>query len=158
MSVGVVATLFCLILGPVSPASADQAAAAGQPQPKLQTVTLTVSGKSLEAEVADDPEEMEAGMMFRTEMPKGTAMVFVLGAPRQAGFWMRNTLVPLSVAYLNATGMILEIYDLEPKNETPVVSKFETIAYAIEVPQGWFGRNGILPGAMVRGLPSAPRR
>lgn len=128
------------------------------PQPKLPTVTLTVGGKSLEAEVADDPEEMEAGMMFRTEMAEGTAMVFVLGAPRQAGFWMRNTLVPLSVAYLNAGGMILEIYDLEPKNEKPVVSKFETIAYAIEVPQGWFGRNGILPGAGVRGLPSAPRR
>jgi len=127
-----------------------------QPQPKLPTISLTIADKTLATEVADDEVERETGMMFRKSMADGTAMLFVLEAPQHAAFWMRNTLIPLSVAYLNASGMILEIHDLQPKDETPVNSQFDTIAYAIEVPQGWFTRNGILPGVAVKGLPPAP--
>lgn len=128
-----------------------------QAQPKLPTLTLTLGGKTLTAEVADDPGEMEAGLMFRPELKDGEGMLFVLGAPRTASFWMRNTLIPLSIAYLNPAGLILEIHDLQPRNETPVPSRFPTISYAIEVPQGWFSRNGILPGTAVKGLPPLPR-
>jgi len=124
-----------------------------QPQPKLPTISLAVGEKTLTTEVADDEPERETGMMFRKAMADGTAMLFVLEAPQHAAFWMRNTLIPLSVAYLNASGMILEIHDLKPKDETPVNSQFDTIAYAIEVPQGWFAKNGILPGVLVKGLP-----
>jgi len=124
-----------------------------QPQPKLPTISLGVGEKTLTTEVADDEPERETGMMFRKSMADGTAMLFVLEAPQHAAFWMRNTLIPLSVAYLNASGMILEIHDLKPKDETPVNSQFDTIAYAIEVPQGWFAKNGILPGVLVKGLP-----
>lgn len=128
-----------------------------QPQPKLPTIALTVSGKSLTTEVADEEPEREKGMMFRREMADGTAMLFVLDAPQPAAFWMKNTLIPLSVAYLNVTGMILEIHDLQPKDERPVKSQFETIVYAIEVPQGWFAKNNVLPGSRVEGLPRLPR-
>lgn len=134
------------------------AASVDQPQPKLPTIPLTVSGKTLSAEVADDEAEREQGMMFRKSMADGEAMLFVLDAPEHVAFWMRNTTIPLSVAYLSPTGMILEIYDLQPRDERPANSRFDTIAYAIEVPQGWFARNGILPGAPVKGLPALPRR
>jgi uncharacterized membrane protein (UPF0127 family) len=97
-------------------------------------------------------------MMFRKSMADGEGMVFVLGAPQHAAFWMKNTIIPLSVAYINTMGMILEIHDLKPRDETSVDSKFDTIAYAIEVPQGWFLENGILPGSIVRGLPPLPRQ
>ncbi len=127
-------------------------------QSTLPVVTLSLSDKALSSEVADEEGERETGMMFRTSMAEGTAMLFVLDAPQRAAFWMRNTLIPLSVAYLNTTGMILEIHDLQPKDERPVASQFDTIAYAIEVPQGWFAKNGILPGTLVKGLPPLPRR
>jgi uncharacterized membrane protein (UPF0127 family) len=123
------------------------------PQPKLPTISLTIAGKTLTTEVADDEAEREKGMMFRTEMPDGTAMLFVLDAPQKPSFWMRNTLIPLSVAYVNTLGMIMEIHDLQPKDERPVTAAFDSIAYAIEVPQGWFSKNDILPGTLVKGLP-----
>jgi len=129
-----------------------------QPQPKLPTVPLVIAGQKLAAEVADEEAEREAGMMFRKSMAAGEGMVFVLDAPQRAAFWMKNTLVPLSVAYINRSGMILEIHDLQPHDETPVGSKFDTIVYAIEVPQGWFQKNAILPGTVVKGLPAPPKR
>lgn len=137
----------------IAPLRADDS-----PQPKLPTITLSVGNKTLATEVADTEEEREKGMMFRKEMPDGTAMLFVFDAPQKPAFWMRNTLIPLSVAYVNTLGMILEIHDLQPKDERPVSADFDSILYAIEVPQGWFSKNGILPGTMVKGLPVAPRR
>lgn len=132
--------------------------AVGQtPQPKLPTITLSVGDKTLATEVADDEAEREKGMMFRKEMPDGTAMLFVLDAPQKPAFWMRNTFIPLSVAYVNTFGMIMEIHDLQPKDERPVSADFDSILYAIEVPQGWFSKNGILAGSMVKGLPQRAR-
>ena len=124
-----------------------------KPQPKLPTAPLTIGDKKLVAEVADEEAERETGMMFRKSMADGEGMVFVLDAPQAATFWMKNTIIPLSVAYINRMGMIMEIYDLKPRDEHPVGSKFDTILYAIEVPQGWFLKNGILPGSLVKGLP-----
>lgn len=128
----------------------------GQSQAKLPTISLELSDHKLVAEVADDEAEREAGLMFRKSVTDGEGMVFVFDSPRQVAFWMKNTLIPLSVAYINRNGMILEIHDLQPEDETPVGSKFDSVVYAIEVPQGWFQKNSILPGTMVEGLP-APR-
>jgi len=122
-------------------------------QSKLATTPLVISGHKLVAEVADDDAERETGMMFRKTMADGEGMVFVMGAPQHVSFWMKNTLIPLSVAYINPAGVILEIHDLQPRDETPVSSNFDTISYAIEVPQGWFLKNSILPGAKIQGLP-----
>jgi uncharacterized protein len=127
-------------------------------QPKLSAVSLSISGKKLDTEIADDDAERETGLMFRKEMAEGTAMAFVFDVPQHVAFWMKNTLIPLSVAYVNPAGVILEVHDMQPKDETPVSSKFDDIAYGIEVPQGWFLKNGILPGAQVQGLPALPKR
>ncbi len=130
---------------------------ADTPQPRLPTITLTIGAEKLVAEVADDPAERNTGMMFRTTMADGEAMLFVMDEVAPVSFWMRNTLVPLSIAYVNAVGIIMEIHDLQPLDETAVDSNFENIGYAIEVPQGYFSRVGIYPGQSVEGLPPMPR-
>jgi uncharacterized protein len=74
--------------------------------------------------------------------------------PDRAAFWMKNTTLALSVAYINSSGVIVEIHDLQPLDETPVPSAFANIAYALEMKQGWFEENGVLAGDRIEGLPS----
>lgn len=122
-------------------------------QPSLPTIQLTVKGKKITAEVADDTQERTAGLMFRKELAADSGMLFVMPQQTQAVFWMKNTLIPLSVAYISASGIILEIHALKPKDETPVPSVFQSIAFALEMEQGWFEKNGISPGDKLKGLP-----
>ncbi len=119
-------------------------------QPRLQTMSLYVGGETLVAELALKPVEVFTGMMWRTNMAEGEAMLFGFGQPHRAGFYMRNTFVPLSIAYVDSEGVIQEIHDLHPQNENPVEASVDTIQYAIEVPQGWFKRHNISTGALVR--------
>jgi uncharacterized membrane protein (UPF0127 family) len=119
-------------------------------QPRLQTMQLFVGMKQVTAELALKPVEIYTGMMWRTNMPDGDAMLFVFGDATPRAFYMRNTLVPLSLAYIDPDGVIAEIYDLQPRNETSVPSKAENIQFVLEVPQGWFARNQIVPGTVVR--------
>lgn len=133
----------------VHPATAEPKAA----QAPLPVVTLRIGSVSIEAEVADDPAEQEAGLMFREKLADGQGMLFVMERPGPAGFWMKNTQIPLSIAYIDADGVIAEIHDLEPFNERPVRSIFTRVAYALEVPQGWFTRANIWPGERITGLP-----
>jgi uncharacterized membrane protein (UPF0127 family) len=119
-------------------------------QPRLPTITLWVGDQELETEVARRTVEIATGMMYRTNMNAGEAMLFVFAHPDHRAFYMRNTLIPLSVAYLDPDGVILSIHDLQPKDETPVESTSNNVQYALEVPQGWFAQHGIGPGALVR--------
>jgi uncharacterized membrane protein (UPF0127 family) len=89
-------------------------------------------------------------MMFRTNMATNEAMLFLLPAPQQASFYMRNTLIPLSCAYMDEEGAILEIHDMKPKDETPILSASSNIQFVLEVNQGWFEKKHIGPGALVR--------
>lgn len=127
-------------------------------QPPLPTTTLSVNGKKITAEVADDNTERATGLMFREKLAPDSGMLFIMPQSSPAVFWMKNTLIPLSVAYVNEAGMILEIHDLKPRDETPVRSGFPSIAYALEMEQGWFTKNGVLAGDVMRGLPPLPRR
>lgn len=136
------------ILTLLPPAFAQDAA-----QPQLPTKTLTVNEKKITAEIADKPMQRTMGLMFREKLDPDSGMLFIMPRPGPASFWMKNTKIPLSVAYINDSGMILEIHDLKPHDETPVPSQFSTILYALEMDQGWFTKNGILPGDTLRGLP-----
>lgn len=120
-------------------------------QPKLPTVKLWMGPLELEAEVAARPVEIMTGMMFREKMEDTEGMLFVLpGSPRRASFYMKNTKVPLSCAYIDMSGQILEIHDLKPLDETPVESTAEAISFVLEVPQGWFARHKIEVGTLIR--------
>ncbi len=127
-------------------------------QPPLPALKLGLNGKTVTAELADEPHEQAAGLMFREKLAPDSGMLFVLHPPRRAAFWMKNTILPLSIAYINPAGVILEIHDLQPRNEKSVPSAFTNIAYALEMEQGWFAKNNILPGDRLSGLPPPPRQ
>ncbi|MBV8641430.1 MAG: DUF192 domain-containing protein, partial [Verrucomicrobia bacterium] len=105
------------------------------------------------AEVADSPQASENGLMFRDSLAEDHGMLFVFERPKTASFWMRNTKIPLSIAYIDSMGKILEIKSLKPLDETAVPSGSDRVAFALEVNQGWFGRHGISPGAQIDGMP-----
>ena len=118
--------------------------------PRLPSLKLWVGKQVIEAEMAVTPRELATGMMYRTNIAENEGMLFRLPFPQRASFYMRNTVVPLSCAYVDAEGTILEIHDLEPRNEKPVHSATENIQYVLETAQGWFERNNIGVGTVIR--------
>ena len=119
-------------------------------QPKLRTMKLWLGPREIAAELALSPVQIYTGMMFRKEMGQNDGMLFVFSQPVRVAFYMKNTYVPLSAAYINSDGVIAEIHDLEPLNETPVPAKTDDIQFVLEVNRGWFERNGIAIGTVVR--------
>ena len=128
------------------------------PQPSLPAIELRIGTKKITAEVADETHERAAGLMFRKSLASDSGMLFVMDDSGPVGFWMKNTEVPLTIAYIDAAGLIKELHDLQPRVEKPVPSRFPNIAYALEMPQGWFSKNNIWPGERIDGLPKAPGR
>jgi len=119
-------------------------------QPRLPTVKLWLGAEKMTAEVARTARQVQTGMMFRKSMGEDEGMIFGLGEPRQASFWMKNCSVPLSVAYLDPEGVILEIHKLEPHNTNSVVSTSHNVLFALETPQGWFDLHNVRTGMLVR--------
>ncbi|MCL2139406.1 MAG: DUF192 domain-containing protein [Treponema sp.] len=110
----------------------------------LKTVEIT-------AEIARTEEERGKGLMFREYLPDGEGMLFIFERDQQLSFWMKNTLIPLSIAFISSDGRISEIKDMQPHNENSVLSS-RKVRYALEVPQGWFQRMGIQTGDTVTGI------
>lgn len=118
----------------------------GTPQPKLPTVKLYVGTNEIAAEIASTARQIQTGMMWRTNMAEMEGMLFVFPQPQAVAFYMRNTLVPLSCGYIDAQGTLLEIYDMKPRDETPIPSASGEIQYVLEMNQGWFERNHVRTG------------
>lgn len=125
------------------------------PQDTLPTAVLTVGSVDVMAEVADDPKERAYGLMFRDALAADAGMVFVYPNARPLSFWMRNTCLPLSIAYIDAMGQIVSIADMTPLNEQGVPSGTPA-QYALEMEQGWFARKGVSVGDHIVGLPAPP--
>jgi uncharacterized membrane protein (UPF0127 family) len=104
------------------------------------------------AEIARTDDQRQRGLMFRKEVKDGEGMFFIFEQDQILSFWMKDTVVPLSIAYISRDGVILEIRDLEPGNLRPVVSS-RSCRYALEVPRGWFDRAGLGPGDRLVSLP-----
>lgn len=121
-----------------------------QAQPRLPTIRLFLDQHTLTAEIARAPHEIVAGMMFRTNLPPGEAMLFVFPDLDRRAFWMKNCVVPLTAAYLDPDGVIREIRDLQPGNTNTVPTESRRIQYVLEANQGWFDRHGVRPGTLVR--------
>jgi uncharacterized membrane protein (UPF0127 family) len=111
--------------------------------------SVSINGKSLKVEVADEEHEVIEGLMFRESLPEDQGMIFVFPREMPLSFWMKNTSIPLSVAYLDKNLIIQEIYNLYPYDTTKVHSKATNLRYALEVNQGWFRKNGIKAGDKV---------
>jgi uncharacterized membrane protein (UPF0127 family) len=114
----------------------------------LTIVAANGTTAHLEVEIADTAEERQAGLMGRTELPLDTGMLFVFEPPPR-GFWMKDTRLELTVAFIAACGEILAFADLEPLSEE-VKNISQPYSYGLEVDRGWFERNGIAVGDIVR--------
>ena len=115
---------------------------------EFATVSLVPSGGErveLEVEIADDELERQRGLMERTELAENVGMLFVFEQQQQLSFWMKNTLIPLSVAYMDSEGRIIDVQDMEPLDTTPHPSA-EPAMYALEVNQGFYEERGIEVG------------
>jgi hypothetical protein len=119
-------------------------------QPKLQTMKLWLGGEEMVAELALTGEQTQTGMMFRTNLAENAGMLFVFPAPYRASFWMKNCPLPLSAAYIDPDGVILEVHDLQPHNTNSVVASSERVQFVLETNQGWFGRHHVTTGMVVR--------
>lgn len=123
-------------------------------QAKLPVIELSVGQHKIQAEVADTLEAVTRGLMFREQLGTNEGMLFVFPNERRASFWMKNTRLSLSVAYLDRNGKILEIYPLEPFNETSVQSRSKAVLFALEMNRGWFESKNVKIGDLVQGLPN----
>lgn len=159
------------IPAPNTPAAtpADQAAATPYPAPNAAylapavsvplvveattvpdaVIDLTIGTHRLIAEVVATPEKRASGLMFRDAMPDDRGMLFVFPGPYSGSFWMRNTRIPLSIAFIDENRRILNILDMEPLDEITQHSPNGAAFYALEVNQGWFAARGIQPGDIV---------
>lgn len=109
------------------------------------TDTLTINGHEFQVELAQTPEERQRGLMFRDELAPDAGMLFVFPDSELRSFWMKDTSIPLSIAYLSSDGRILEIHDMEPFSREPVRSRYPA-RFALEVNRGRFEELGIEPG------------
>ena len=132
------------------------AAAAAQP-PVLRTVELGAGMHLLRAEVADRDATRSRGLMHRTSLPQNGGMLFVFDQDGIHCMWMKNTLIPLSVAFLDVQGAIINIADMQPHSEQSHCAA-RPARYALEMTQGWFAQRGVRADARLRGLEKLPPR
>lgn len=117
---------------------------------KLRTVDISITKADgsvvmVNSEVAETDVQRQKGFMERKNIPAGTGMIFVFDADQILYFWMKNTPTALSIAYIDSSGIIRDIFDMEPFSLASVESTV-SVRYALEVPKGWFKKNGIKPG------------
>jgi uncharacterized membrane protein (UPF0127 family) len=127
---------------------------------KLETTVLTItrpasvdaeaSKVEITVEIARTSAERSNGLMHRKKLPDGKGMFFIFERDEQHSFWMKNTLIPLSIAFISSDGRIIEIRDMQPHDLNSVRSS-RSVRYALETPQGWFNRAGVKPGDVVSG-------
>lgn len=109
----------------------------------------------IRAEVAIKDQERQQGLMFREKMGTNDGMLFVFDSPLRICMWMKDTLIPLSVAFLDQDGRILNIEDMTPKSLQSHCAK-DLASYALEMNKGWFKDKNIKPGTKLGGLPALP--
>jgi uncharacterized membrane protein (UPF0127 family) len=115
---------------------------------EIRELTILQAGGgtiTIQAEIARSAEEKQRGLMYRKSLADGWGMLFVFDRDQIMSFWMKNTLIPLSIAYIKSDGSILEIRDMRPLDENPIRSS-RGVRYALETPQGWFERAGVSAG------------
>ena len=135
--------------GPAALAQRDMA------NPVLPRIALTAGIHRIQAEVADTPQKRQLGLMGREKLGPNEGMLFVFEDQAVHCFWMKNTPLPLSIAFIGNDGAVVNIADMTPFSEdTHCPSK--PVRYALEMTQGWFGHKGIVAGSRIGGLPVRP--
>ena len=122
----------------------------------LITYPLRIKKHEIRAEVANTEQDRLRGLMFRDKLAENSGMIFLYPRPEASAMWMKNTRIPLSVAFIDANGRILNIAEMEPFSEEAHASS-GAAAYALEMNRGWFTKQGIKAGDRVEGLKQLPR-
>ena len=120
------------------------------PQMNLQRVKLTAGVHLMDVQVASTPEQRQTGLMFRKEMPQQEGMIFVFEQASQQCFWMKNTLLPLTAAFVADDGTIVNMADMKPQTTQSHCSA-EPVRYVLEMNKGWFAKKGIKAGSKLGG-------
>lgn len=122
------------------------------PQTSLQHMSLTTGIHQIDAQLAISPAEHAIGLMYRKELEPHEGMLFIFPTPSLQCFWMKNTLIPLTVAFLADDGMILNMDDMKPQTEESHCS-IKPVRYVLEMNKGWFAKKGIKAGMKLTGQP-----
>ena len=130
----------------------NAALAQDAPQTDLPRARLTAGIHQISVQVAQTPEQRSVGLMFRREMPQAEGMLFVFEQPSQQCFWMKNTLLPLTAAFVADDGVIVNLADMKPQTTDSHCST-KPVRYVLEMNQGWFAKKGIKAGARLTGDP-----
>ncbi len=134
---------------PAEKAPPQSVEAAKEYTPKLPTRRIQIDTCSIVVEVAETPEDRARGLMFRTYLPDSVGMLFVFEAEATHSFWMKNTLIPLSIAFIGADSVITDIKWMKPGDLSSHYPS-KPVLYALEMNRNWFTNKGIRPGAKVR--------
>jgi len=143
-----VSLLLSLLLGLASVSTNAQ----NQPQLNLPRTTLSIGFHQLQVQVAATPEQQATGLMFRTEMPAHEGMLFVFPTASQQCFWMKNTLIPLTAAFVTDDGTIVNLEDMQPQTTQSHCSS-KPVRFVLEMNQGWFVKKGLKAGGKLVGVP-----
>ena len=145
-------TVGCTVLAAAAQA---QLAPAGQPQMNLPRTTLMAGMYRIDAQVASTNAQRQIGLMHRQEMPQHEGMLFVFEQPAVQCFWMRNTLIPLSAAFIDDSGTIVNIEDMKPQSDDSHCSK-KPVRFVLEMNKGWFDKRGLKAGSVISGAVFKP--
>ena len=129
------------------PAMASEAA-----QMNLPRVKLSAGMHQIDAQVAMQPEQRQIGLMYRQKMPASEGMLFVFEQAGKQCFWMKNTLIPLTAAFVADDGTIVNLADMKPQVTDSHCSE-KPVRYVLEMNVGWFGKKGIKAGSKLKGPP-----
>ncbi len=123
----------------------------------LARTKLTAGMHLIDAQLAQTPQQRQTGLMFRKTMPQTEGMLFVFDQPGQQCFWMKNTLLPLTAAFIDDDGTIVNTEDMSPETTDSHCSK-RPVRFVLEMNRGWFANKGIKPGSRLGGAPFLPKR
>jgi uncharacterized protein len=131
------------------------AAAQDQPQTDLPRVKLSAGMYLIDAQVAQTPQQRQIGLMYREQMPAQEGMLFVFEQPETQCFWMKNTLLPLTAAFVADDGVVVNLADMKPQTTESHCSD-KPVRYVLEMNQGWFAKRGIKAGSRLGGFGTRP--
>ena len=134
-------------------ACAGPALSQAQPQSGLPRMKLSAGMHLIDAQVAQTPEQRQVGLMYREQMPAQEGMLFVFDQPATQCFWMKNTLLPLTAAFVADDGRIVNLVDMKPQTTESHCST-EPVRYVLEMNQGWFNKRGVKAGSRLGGFQS----
>lgn len=134
------------LVAPWSGCGSDKPAAPATPKTIADYFPIRVGDKVVNMQLAVTDGEQERGLMERRDLQPDQGMIFVYAQPQQMHFWMHDTPTPLDIGFFDPKGVLLEVYPMQPFDETTVSSRSSDIKFPLEMNQGWFSRNGVKPG------------